>query len=88
DQPQERDRPGRERHETVQGLTGIAKAPSGRKVSPVRRGMNAYDVHAAIIQSPEIEVITPGGGTRRKPNTITVNDTLKFKSQRTFFHML
>ncbi|MHA6159518.1 three-Cys-motif partner protein TcmP [Pseudomonas sichuanensis] len=46
------------------------------------------DVHAAIIQSPEIEVITPGGGTRRKPNTITVNDTLKFKSQRTFFHML
>ncbi|CAM5472748.1 hypothetical protein SSTU70S_02459 [Stutzerimonas stutzeri] len=32
-----------ERHETVQGLTGIAKAPSGRKVSPVRRGMNAYE---------------------------------------------
>ena len=45
------------------------------------------DVHAAIIQSPEIEVITPAGGIRRKPNTITINDTLKFKSQRTFFHL-
>ncbi|MGA6100350.1 hypothetical protein ACPESN_21050, partial [Stutzerimonas marianensis] len=37
-----------ERHETVQGLTGIAKAPSGRKVSPVRRGMNAYPQEAVF----------------------------------------
>lgn len=45
------------------------------------------DVHTAIILSPEIEVITPTGGTRRKANTISINDTLKFKSQRTFFPM-
>lgn len=45
------------------------------------------DVHAAIIESSEIEVITPTGGTRRKSNTITVNDILKFKSQRSFFPM-
>ncbi|MHC3954563.1 three-Cys-motif partner protein TcmP [Pseudomonas aeruginosa] len=45
------------------------------------------DIHTAIIQSPEIEVITPTGGTRRKANTITINDTLKFKSQRILFPM-
>jgi len=43
------------------------------------------DVHTAIIQSTEIEVHTAGGGTRRKANTITAMDTLKFKSQRSFF---
>lgn len=48
---------------------------------------HADDVHAAIIESSEIEVITPTGGTRRKANTISVNDILKFKSQRSFFPM-
>lgn len=43
------------------------------------------DVHAAIISSPEIEVITPSGGSRRKANTIIPNDILKFKSQRSLF---
>ncbi|WP_248799959.1 three-Cys-motif partner protein TcmP [Pseudomonas sp. MWU13-2105] len=43
------------------------------------------DVHSAIIESSEIEVHTSSGGTRRKANTITANDTLKFKSQRSFF---
>lgn len=43
------------------------------------------DVHSAIIESSEIEVHTQGGGLRRKPNTITPGDTLKFKSQRSFF---
>lgn len=43
------------------------------------------DIHAAIIQSPDIEVITPGGGERRKANTIAVGDVLKLKNQKSFF---
>lgn len=43
------------------------------------------DVHSAIIENPEIEVHTSTGGMRRKANTIVAGDTLKFKSQRSFF---
>ena len=43
------------------------------------------DVHAAIIENPDIEVITPTGGKRRKANTITVNDVIKLKDQGSFF---
>jgi len=46
---------------------------------------HTQDIHAAIIDNPDIEVITPAGGERRKPNTITVNDTLKLKRQISFF---
>ena len=42
------------------------------------------DVHAAIINNPDIEVITPAGGERRKPNTIAVTDMLKLKAQMSF----
>ena len=42
------------------------------------------DVHAAIINNPDVEVITPAGGERRKANTITVNDVLKLKAQMSF----
>ena len=45
------------------------------------------DVHAAIIDNPDIEVITPTGGERRKANTIAVTDLLKLKAQRSFFPM-
>jgi hypothetical protein len=45
------------------------------------------DVHAAMIENPDIEVITPAGGERRKARTITVGDTIKLKRQRTFFPM-
>jgi hypothetical protein len=45
------------------------------------------DVHAAIIENPDIEVITPAGGERRKANTIAINDVLKLKTQRSFFPM-
>lgn len=45
------------------------------------------DIHAAIIESTEIEVITPAGGLRKKPNTIAIEDTIKFRSQRSFFPM-
>ena len=42
------------------------------------------DVHAAIINNPDIEVITPTGGERRKANTIAVTDMLKLKAQMSF----
>ncbi|WP_109807558.1 three-Cys-motif partner protein TcmP [Sphingosinithalassobacter portus] len=45
------------------------------------------DVHAAIIENPDIEVLTPGGGERRKANTIAVGDVLRLKTQKSFFPM-
>lgn len=46
---------------------------------------HADDVHAAMIENPDIEVITANGGERRKPNTIAVSDIIKIKKQRSFF---
>lgn len=48
---------------------------------------HTQDIHAAIIDNSDIEVITPTGGERRKPNTIAVGDTLKLKRQISFFPM-
>jgi GMT-like protein len=48
---------------------------------------HADDVHAAIIENPDLEVITPTGGERRKANTISINDVIKVKTQRSFFPM-
>ena len=46
---------------------------------------HADDVHASIIDNPDLEVITPAGGERRKANTIGVNDVIKLRRQRSFF---
>jgi hypothetical protein len=46
------------------------------------------DIHAAMIESEELDIFTDGGGQRRKANTITVGDTIKLKSQRSFFSIL
>jgi three-Cys-motif partner protein len=43
------------------------------------------DVHAAILENPDLEVITQLGGERRKANTISPDDTLRMKRQRSFF---
>lgn len=48
---------------------------------------HADDVHASIIENPDLEVITPAGGERRKANTINTNDIIKVKTQRSFFPM-
>lgn len=48
---------------------------------------HADDIHRAIIQNPDIEVITPNGGERRKANTIGVSDVMKLKRQASFFPM-
>lgn len=43
------------------------------------------DIHAAIIENPDLEVVTEQGGERRKANTIGSSDTLRMKQQRSFF---
>jgi hypothetical protein len=45
------------------------------------------DIHAAIIDSPDLEVITEAGGERRKANTIVVGDIIRIKKQKSFFPM-
>ena len=45
------------------------------------------DIHAAIIENPDLEIITPAGGERRKANTISVDDTITLKRQASFFPM-
>jgi three-Cys-motif partner protein len=45
------------------------------------------DVHRAIIENPDIAVITPGGGERRSANAIGIGDMLKLKRQKSFFPM-
>lgn len=42
------------------------------------------DIHAAIMESPDLEVITSGGGERRKAHTIGRDDTIRLKKQMTF----
>ena len=48
---------------------------------------HADDIHAAVIENPDLEVITPAGGKRRKANTIGRGDIIKLKRQRSFFPM-
>jgi hypothetical protein len=44
------------------------------------------DINSAIIENPDLEVITEErGGERRKPNTIRTGDILRMKQQRSFF---
>jgi three-Cys-motif partner protein len=41
------------------------------------------DIHAAMVENPDIEIVTEAGGERRKPNTIRLDDTLRMKRQMT-----
>jgi len=43
------------------------------------------DIHQAIIDNPELEVITDAGGIRRKPNTFKINDTIRLTKQKIFY---
>jgi three-Cys-motif partner protein len=45
------------------------------------------DIHTAIIENPDIEVITKDGGERRTAHNISVTDTLKRKKQTSFYQM-
>ncbi|MBS0220186.1 MAG: three-Cys-motif partner protein TcmP, partial [Proteobacteria bacterium] len=46
---------------------------------------HAEEIHAAMIEHPDLEVLTSAGGTRRVGNAISVDDTLRLKKQRTLF---
>ena len=46
---------------------------------------HADDIHQAMMDNPDIEVITSQGGERRKANTIAIGDTIKLKRQTSFF---
>ena len=43
------------------------------------------DVHQAIIENPDVQVITPAGGERRSAKAIDAGDVLKLKDQKSFF---
>jgi len=45
------------------------------------------DIHAAMFESPDLEIFTNAGGQRRKASTIDITDTIKLKNQRSFFPM-
>ena len=46
---------------------------------------HADDIHEAMIENPDLEVITEAGGARRSPKTIGSGDILRLKRQRSFF---
>ncbi len=46
------------------------------------------DIHAAMLESEDLEVVTKHGGLRRKGHTISIGDTLRLKAQRSFFPMM
>jgi hypothetical protein len=43
------------------------------------------DIHSAMLENSDLEVVTEAGGERRKPNTIRADDQLRMKRQRTLF---
>jgi three-Cys-motif partner protein len=49
---------------------------------------HSEDIHSAMIENSDLEVITENGGERRKANTIGPTDTLRMKRQRSFFPFL
>lgn len=46
---------------------------------------HSEDIHQAIIDNPDLQVITPAGGERRSAHTIAIGDMLKLKQQKSFF---
>lgn len=43
------------------------------------------DIHEMVIANPDMQVLTPTGGERRKANTIRPDDILTIKTQRSMF---
>lgn len=42
------------------------------------------DIHEMMLTNPDMEVLTPNGNPRRSANTISIEDTLRIKSQKSF----
>jgi three-Cys-motif partner protein len=45
------------------------------------------DIHSAMLGGEDLEVVTPAGGVRRRGRQIVPSDTLRLKTQRSFFMM-
>lgn len=45
---------------------------------------HSRDIHQAIFDNPDLEVLTPQGGERRKAHTISSDDVLRLKRQPSF----
>lgn len=60
--------------------------PVGQFYSSIYKATPAHtdDVHAVMIDNPELEIVTKQGGERRRPNTIKPGDMLRLKRQRSF----
>jgi len=43
------------------------------------------DIHSAIFDNPDLEVLTPSGNRRRYPRTVSLEDTLRLKRQISFY---
>jgi len=43
------------------------------------------DIHLATCKNPDLEVFTPSGGKRQKSTTNSAGDSLKLKSEKSFF---
>lgn len=43
------------------------------------------DIHSALIENPDLEIVTPMGGLRQKATAISIEDTIKLKQQKSFF---
>lgn len=48
---------------------------------------HSRDINQVIIDSDDLEVLTPTGGERRTAHTIKTGDTIRLKRQRSFFPM-
>ncbi|WP_043769189.1 three-Cys-motif partner protein TcmP [Algiphilus aromaticivorans] len=43
------------------------------------------DIHRSMIDNPDVEVLTPNGGSRREAKTIRPEDVIKLKPQKSFY---
>lgn len=43
------------------------------------------DIHSALIENPDLEIVTATGGLRQKATGISIEDTIKLKPQKSFF---
>ncbi|WP_323006575.1 hypothetical protein [Pseudorhodobacter sp.] len=50
-----------------------------------RTPSHSDDLRSAIFESPDVEILTETGGTRRKAGTIKEDDILRISRQRSFF---
>jgi len=49
---------------------------------------HSHDIRAAIFESPDIEILSESGGTRRRAHTIRPEDVLRLTTQRSMFSVI